>query len=753
MVINKIQKEENMNLKKFLLVAALATLLSGCIGQGEDTTTSSTSEDIHQYSENYEKDESGHWKVCTTINHTDTTAKEAHKYEEWKTLNEASHHKDKVEHRLCTVCEYEEKRTIDGSATHTYVLKNDENKHWYETTCNHETPLRKGEEEHKFGEWATLTKEGLHTDRVEHRLCEVCNYEEKRTISNSGTHNYDTSTWKFDKTHHWHESTCGHTPALKIDVTPHAMSEWKEKTAATYIANRVDERNCTFCDYSETKEVEGTILPKIVRALSLKPIANRTFDGLEKPVLESDLVFDNKEGGLTIEYRAKGTGTFSSSSIPTEAGTYEYRVTLGETEKYTKVEKIGEFIIDKLALDLPTITTYEDATEVSAGLSIYEYSVASLTNNWIDYVSLCVPEKYDSFGRHTVPTSELYLDDDNFTLNAGSTVSINLVNYDTRNNIAYISGDIQILTGGMIAVPITLTQGTMENISSIWFYGYGDWLYVSEMKMNGITITKATIGDEIDLFVRPPVDDTKLTKGMLVSTKSNLPTYDSAFATFRAYTTEEGGINEHSSGFIRYIYFLDTMTEHTVEVTYPDVWSKPGETQESVRFDFSESIINYENRPFKIKTTDTKQIIAEGTISSPHKHTDSINTTGRCEDCNFSKVVNMAFKEGSDEATSSIFTYLNNGIRVYYITLTRTPTSASKYTFIMHAGGNTDVSSSYSLDVYDSKTGAKLTLISRTYTLSSGTSELAVRVVSKCHLTSGTNYYGGLKVIRQYIAE
>ena len=68
------------------------------------------------------------------------------------------------------------------------------------------------------------------------------------------------------------------------------MSEWTEKTAATYIANRVDERKCTFCDYSETKEVEGTILPKIVRALSLKPIANRTFDGLEKPVLESDLV-------------------------------------------------------------------------------------------------------------------------------------------------------------------------------------------------------------------------------------------------------------------------------------------------------------------------------------------------------------------------------------------------------------------------------------------------------------------------------
>ncbi len=731
-----------MNFKKFLFIILAPLLLASCgpndTSQSGDTTTS---EEVHQYSDIYEKDETGHWKVCTVIGHTDKTEKEAHKYGEWKTLSEADVHKDKVEHRHCSVCDYEEKRTVENTGTHTYVLKNDETKHWHESTCDHEVPLKKDEESHTFSDWTTLSEAELHKDKVEHRLCSVCNYEEKRTIDNTGTHTFD-SEWKFDKVNHWHESTCGHSPALKNEVAPHVMGEWIEKTPATYTSNRVDERKCTICEYSETRVVEGTMIPKVIRKLELKPIANRTFDGLKKPVLESDLSFDNKEGGLTIEYRKKGSGTYSSSNVPREAGTYEYRVTLGETEMYAKVEKTGEFTIDKLSLDLPNQTLFEVN---ASSLTIYDFDVDLLTNRYLDYIYIKVPEKYAKPGKYSVPTSELYLDEEeSFYLNVGSTVSITVVSYDTKQFIAYISGDVQTISGSSnVDVPITITQGTLENASSIWFYGYGDWLYVREMKQNGTTITKATVGEELSLVVRAPVDTSKLTKGTLLSTKENITTYKSAFATAKIYSSEESGIGSHDSGYIQTIYFEDSLTEHLVKVYYPNRWSNPGSTQEAIRFDFADSIINYIDRPFKLKSysfSPTGTTFAEGIITSTHNHTDSVNTTGKCEECSFNNSKNLSFAEGEAKAESVVNKDFGNEVRVYYLTLTRSLNYSSKYTFNIDNGAGSSLNSTYTIKLYDANNGAELGLVNNIHTLSSGTSNVDVKIITKRNSATGVSH-------------
>ncbi len=714
---------------------------------GENTS----SEIAHHYSESYEKDESGHWKICTVEGHSDKTEKEAHKYGEWKVLSEADVHKDKVEHRHCSVCDCEEKRTVSNSGTHTYVLKNDDTKHWYESTCDHDTPLIKDEEKHTFSEWKTLTEASLHTDKVEHRLCTVCNYEEKRTVNNTGTHSFDTTVWKYDNNSHWHESNCGHSPALKADVAAHVMSEWKEKTPASYLANRIDERKCTICDYSETKVVDGTMIPKIVRDLVLKPIANRVFDGLAKPVLESDLTFTNKEGGLIIEYREKGKEEYSSTNIPREAGSYEYRVTLNETEMYAKVQKSGEFVVDKLRLDLPNKTLFEVDP---SNLIIHDFDVSALSNQYTDYVSIKVPEIYKKPGKYDVPTSMLYLNDDNFTLNVGSTTLIKVVNYDTKEFIAYISDTAQQITGtSHFEVPIKISQGTLENASSIWFYGYGDWLYVREMKQGGVSITKATVGEELSLIVNGPVDLSKLAKGTLLSTKSNVSTYQSAFATLQVYSLEEGGITDHSFGFERKLYFEDTLTEHNVRVFYPNTWSNPGSTQEGVRIDFSSSIINYIDRPFKLKTFDGVTTFAEGVISLVHNHSESILSTGKCEECAFNNSAVLTFAEGSSEAKSLVYGYFTNEVRVFYLTLTRSRNYASKYTFSMDNTAGSSLDNDYSIELFDAMSGVKLNLLNNVYQLSSGSTNLNVRVVIKFNRETIGVSHSQLIVIRIYRIE
>ncbi len=647
-----------MNFKKFLFIILAPLLLASCgpndTSQSGDTTTS---EEVHQYSDIYEKDETGHWKVCTVIGHTDKTEKEAHKYGEWKTLREADVHKDKVEHRYCSVCDYEEKRTIENSGTHTYVLKNDETKHWYESTCDHEIPLKKGEENHTFSDWTTLSEAELHKDKVEHRLCSVCNYEEKRTIDNTGTHTFD-SEWKFDKTNHWHESTCGHSPALKADIAAHVMGEWIEITPATYTSNRVDERKCTICEYKETREIT-----KSVQNLTLKPIGNRTFDGLIKPVTEEDLVFDSKENGLTIEYKKKGTDVYSSDA-PIYAGTYEYRVTLGETKVYALTTASGEFKIDPIKLKLPS-TTFENGEDVgSEGVKIATISTKELCNDLIDHVWITVPRRFASSGTHNIPISAvgLSLDQGCFVLDFESTTAITLINYDTKPFIAGISSaSITDPTNpSRFIVKTKIAQGTVSVNDTLYAYGANKNVEVKEIRKSGVSVNKATINDEVDLYVSG-LTVANLKVGTVLAKTDSFEMYQSAFAFVDIDTTP----TELIHGQRLTISFEETYVNIEAEITLPSGFSTSDTLFDDVRIDFPAKIANWQDREFKIKSG--SQVLGEGAILTLHNHEDTYQSDGTCT-CGFNNSATLTFISSS--AQSETLPYFSGEVRIFNATFT-----------------------------------------------------------------------------------
>lgn len=699
----------------------------------------------HTYSTEWKVSKTMHWHESTCEHETPLKKDEGeHTFSEWSVKTPAGVHSDEVDIRECSVCHYTEEKIIENTGTHTFssVWKVDEHKHWHESTCEHETPLRSEEAEHDFDEWKVKIPASLHTNELKHRFCKVCNYEETKTTENSEQH---TFVWKNSESEHWQESTCEHDTPLIKNKESHTWSEWKVKIPATYTANRIDDRTCSICGRTEVKEIPGTMIPKVIRNLELPTISPISFDGASHPVRKEDLTYDNDEGGLTIQYRLKGKETFTNE-VPIKVGTYEYRVTLGSTTMYTEVSKIGEFIIEPYVLTLPDQSVFEIGRKIEEGLVIHDFdNLDKLKESWTDEVQLCIPDKYQVVGFHEVPVSELVLNDANFKLDVGSKTTINVAKYDTRSNIAYID-DIVDDGSDNLSIQIIITQGTFENVSSFWVEKYADWLYAKEMQKDGVTITKATIGEKIRLVVsKSLVDTSRLKLGMMISTSSTLFYYDSAFATVRTLTTEEGGARDFiGNGFLFKIYFPDINTTYDAHVTWPTGRANPGVTQENTRIDLDSEIVNWENREFVIKTFDNK-MLSKGTITSCHKHTSSILVNGKCDDCSYNHYEDITFNSETNIAESSLYRYLKGETRFFYTRLTGVTSGYVSYKFTPIIPNDIDASGYVNVKLYNATTGVELSLTDGAYIYrNSGSFSVRVQVVGKYTL----NNYIKLRVNR-----
>ena len=157
---------------------------------------------------------------------------------------------------------------------------------------------------------------------------------------------------------HWHASSCDATnPAhamIKGDYAKHSFGEWETKTEATYVKNKIEQRNCTICGYSEEREVENTKLPAKARQITVDDLTGRVFNGQNQPI-DEQVHATNKEGGLKIEYRLKDDVVYSQTA-PKDAGIYEYRITLSGTPEWQQVVKTGEFEIAKMTVQLSEVS-------------------------------------------------------------------------------------------------------------------------------------------------------------------------------------------------------------------------------------------------------------------------------------------------------------------------------------------------------------------------------------------------------------
>ncbi|MCI8634604.1 MAG: fibronectin type III domain-containing protein [Eubacterium sp.] len=253
----------------------------------------------HTYSEVYESDETGHWKICEACQ--SATETEAHEYGDWTVKKEGSCTEPGQEARTCGTCGYEETREIGArheieaiqakeptcteAGNQAYfsckncgqVFEDEEGKnaaeqeafeipatgHDYGTewgsdetghyhickTCNEKT----GAEEHTF-RWIVDIEPTETTEGTRHEECSVCGYRgREETIEKPLPHDHEYGeSYESDETGHW--KIC-EVCQKATETEAHEYGDWTVKKEGSCTEPGQEARACGTCGYEETREI------------------------------------------------------------------------------------------------------------------------------------------------------------------------------------------------------------------------------------------------------------------------------------------------------------------------------------------------------------------------------------------------------------------------------------------------------------------------------------------------------------------
>ena len=208
---------------------------------------------VHVHSihdETWKYDDTNHWKECSCGEKLNVAN---HAYGEWSVTKPATTTEEGSRERTCSVCEYTQKETIPVHvhSIHDETWKYDDTNHWKECSCGEKLNVAN----HAYGEWS-VTKPATETEEgSKARDCTVCDHVQTETIPMlEHEHGIHDETWKYDKTQHWQECSCGE----KLNVANHIYGDWKVTKEATETEVGSRERGCTVCEY-----VQVEIIPEI----------------------------------------------------------------------------------------------------------------------------------------------------------------------------------------------------------------------------------------------------------------------------------------------------------------------------------------------------------------------------------------------------------------------------------------------------------------------------------------------------------
>ena len=203
--------------------------------------------DVHD--EAWKYDETQHWQECSCGERLNVAN---HIYGDWKTTKEATETEEGSKERGCTVCKYVQVEDIPmlehKHGIHDEAWKYDETDHWQECSCGEKLNVAN----HTYGDWK-VTKEATETEAgSRERDCTVCEYVQVEIIPEIGhEHGIHDETWKYDKTQHWQECSCGE----KLNVANHTYGDWKVTKEATETEAGSRERGCAVCEYVQTEAI------------------------------------------------------------------------------------------------------------------------------------------------------------------------------------------------------------------------------------------------------------------------------------------------------------------------------------------------------------------------------------------------------------------------------------------------------------------------------------------------------------------
>ncbi len=203
----------------------------------------------HNYGD-WQKDETQHWKECRCGEKTEVGN---HTFGDWTITKEPTTTETGSRERTCSICKYTQTETLPVHThdVHDEAWKYDETQHWQECSCGEKLNVAN----HTYGDWK-VTKEATETEAgSRERDCTVCEYVQVEIIPEIGhEHGIHDETWKYDKTQHWQECSCGE----KLNVANHTYGDWKVTKEATETEAGSRERGCAVCEYVQTEAIPAT---------------------------------------------------------------------------------------------------------------------------------------------------------------------------------------------------------------------------------------------------------------------------------------------------------------------------------------------------------------------------------------------------------------------------------------------------------------------------------------------------------------
>ena len=451
----------------------------------------------------------------------------------------------------------------------------DENYHWHEcTTKNHTDATEKLP--HEFT-WTEKTPAGVHTDKVEKGVCE-CGYETERTISGTATHTYGEE-WKKDESGHWHESACDATApthdVMKSDFAAHTFDEGEVTKPADYGVVGEKTYTCTVCGFKQIAEIPALEAKDNVISFADDLVVEKTYDGLAF-IVDSAKVSRKGDGEISVTYKGEDDVAFTATA-PTNAGEYTVKVTVKGTAEWKGGEITATITINKCEVTLPAGVFERKLGEnlESGKFGLTCIDVKEVTNNVIEWVTICAPETYYTIGIHTIGAAALTVDNENFELNKGDYNAVKFTVWNAPDSFYAGIQDVFSFSGRTEPAIITkIANGTLKKGDQLLVNEIGKIITVKKIeKGKGTSATEvetATAGEEVGLLIEGATK-AELKRGYMLSEPDKIIGYSKVTVTIRAYTKDEGG--QHTpiaTGIKPNVVFADTFGEVIGKVTFPE---------------------------------------------------------------------------------------------------------------------------------------------------------------------------------------
>ncbi len=412
----------------------------------------------HTFSSEWSTTDSQHWHACTDENCDEKSDLGDHNFV-WVEKTPAGVHTDRVETGTCSICQYQKDRTIEGSGIHTWEWKANDTKHWEETTCEHETPLKRNEQDHTWESKSDATKHWEQTTCTQHDTI-------KR---NEEAHTWE---WKANNAKHWEQTTCAQHEAKTRNEENHIWEYTSEgelthrrttncgaEKHATRIEPNIPHRytdendvDCNDCGYVRSLTGKG----------SFNTLAAKTYNAGAQGVASSDYTVNEAIKDLCeIQYKVKGASDSTyTTTAPTNAGTYEVRIYCRGNATYLRGEVAkAEFVINKYEVNVGVLFKIEKQTTSNNYITLETYEVSNLSlPSDVTLTLRAYGEKYKNQGRYKLLKENdfegLQFDNTNFkpipTKNAKPQLSVSIIVYtneapvvigtnQTEGNVNWIS--------------------------------------------------------------------------------------------------------------------------------------------------------------------------------------------------------------------------------------------------------------------------------------------------------------------------